>query len=538
MFNRLRISNILFIAIAFPLLLAGQSDFNIQTDTFSIPGLPGLHSFACARHDGKWLLVGGRKDGMHLKFNSFPSSGANNNIIVADPVTMQVWQSPLAALPDTLQEQLRSTNMEFFQQEDTLFVVGGYGRSETAQNHITYPYLTAIDVAGLMNAVMEGSALIPHFQQIRDTFFAVTGGQLQMLGDTFFLVGGHRFEGAYSANSGENQLQFYTNAIRKFTLGKSADGWHIAHKSIVLDDLHLHLRDYNLAPQISQQGELGLVAFSGVFQPGAAALPFQNIVEISHAGHQSVNGFSQFLANYHCAKVPLFTASENEMHTVFFGGMSQYWVNDNDSLIRDNRIPFVRTISRVSRLADGSYAEVPFDTQLPFFTGTSAEFILADGVPTLTNDIVNYDALPMGSNLIGYIVGGIVTPETQRNPFIFNNVGITSANQHLLRVFLVKNPASSTTGQALDGHFDLGIDVFPNPADELWHVKLVLPNAGRLRFTLQNAQGKIIRQSDLGQQPAGAVQHDFPTTGLPRSAYWLTVSLDGIFMETQIILSH
>ncbi len=112
--------------------------------------------------------------------------------------------------------------MEFVQQGETLLFIGGYGRSEVAQNHITYPYLTLIDVPGLMDAVKNGGALQPHFQQVRDTFFAVTGGQLQQLADTFYLVGGHRFDGVYSANSA-NPTQFYTNAIRKFTLGPI---WH------------------------------------------------------------------------------------------------------------------------------------------------------------------------------------------------------------------------------------------------------------------------------------------------------------------------
>ena len=529
---------ICLVAMTIPLFLTGQSNFNIQIDTFSIPGLPGLHSFAYARHAGKWLLIGGRRDGMHLKFNSFPNSSANGKIIVVDPETQQSWESGLSELPDTLEEQLRSTNMEFFQEAEHLYFVGGYGRSETAQNHITYPYLTRIDVGDLMNAVVNGNALTPHFQQIRDTFFAVTGGQLQVLNDTFFLVGGHRFEGVYSANSGDNQLQFYTNAIRKFTVENGPEGLHIAHKSVILDELNLHRRDYNLAPQVTQQGEPGLVAFSGVFQPGPAALPFQNIVEIGPGGHQPVNGFSQFLANYHCAKAPFFIPADNEMHTLFFGGMSQYWLDGNDSLIRDNRIPFVRTISRVSRLADGTYEEVAFDAEMPIFTGTSSEFILAEGVPTLQNDIINYDALPYGNNLIGYVTGGIVTPGTQRNPFIVNNLGITSANNLIIKVFLVKNEASATHDKPLDGRFDLGVHVFPNPATDIWNVRLNLPRAGKLRFTLQNAQGKIVRQTDLGQQSAGSAQHSMSTSGLPRGAYWLTVNLDGIFMETQTILSN
>lgn len=525
-------------ALAFPFWTKGQSNFDLQLDTFSIPGLPGIHSFAYARHEGKWLLIGGRRDGMHQKFNSFATSAANQQLIVADPESGQLWQRPLNELPDTLREQLRSTNMEFFQQEGLLCFVGGYGRSEVAQNHITYPYLTLIDVGGLMGAVVDGSPLQPHFQQVRDTFFAVTGAQMQMLSDTFYLVGGHRFEGVYSANSGDNQLQFYTNSIRKFTLENNGTGWQVGHKSIVLDELNLHRRDYNLAPQFFQNGELGLVAFAGVFQPGPAALPFQNIVEIGPSGHTPVNGFSQFLVNYHCAKVPLFNSADNEMHTLFFGGMSQYYLNETDSLIRDNRIPFVKTVSRVTRLADGSYTEVPFDAELPYYTGTSAEFILADGVPTLENDIINYDALPDGNNLIGYIAGGIVTPVNQRNPFIVNNVGITTASNQVIRVFLVKNMPSSTPEKPLDGQFDLGVQVFPNPASSLWNVRLNLPESGWLRFILQNAQGAIVRQTDLGQYQAGAVQQQIPLNDLPAGAYWLTVNFNGIYMETKTILSH
>ena len=79
----------------------------------------------------------------------------------------------------------------------------------------------------------------------------------------------------------------------------------------------------------------------------------------------SVSGFSQFLGNYHCARLPLYAQSADEMHTLFFGGISQYWLNEDDSLMRDNRLPFVRTVSRVSRLADGRYEEVAFDAELP-----------------------------------------------------------------------------------------------------------------------------------------------------------------------------
>jgi hypothetical protein len=529
------LKKVLLFALLLPGLLPAQSLFDIRLDTMSIPGLPGLHSFAVGEHDGKWLLIGGRRDGMHLKFNAFGTSGANQNIFIVEPLTGQLWQRSLAELPDTLREQLHSTNMEFVQTGETLLFAGGYGRSEVAQNHVTYPYLTLIDVPGLMDAVTGGGALLPHFQQIRDTFFAVTGGQLLPIADTFYLVGGHFFEGVYSANSGPNLTQVYTDAIRKFTLGDNNGIAAVTHKSTIVDELNLHRRDYNMAPQILQNGEPGLVAFSGVFQPGLALLPFQNVVEIDPSGHKPVDGFTQYLANYHCAKAPLYAQGANEMHTLFFGGMSQYWLDAADSLIKDNRVPFVRTVSRVSRLADGQYEEVAFDAELPFFTGTSAEFIFAEGVPLLPNGVADYDAMPDGEQLLGYIVGGIVTPETQRNPFVTNNLGLTSASPRLIRVFLLKNTTGTEEGTLLPGRFDPQMSVTPNPASDHWTLRTNLPRAARLFCTLQDARGKILRQTDWGQIPAGTHDFELPASSLPAGAYWLTLNVDGLFMTSKTI---
>lgn len=524
-----RLTHLCFVFLLSVTQVRAQGQFNLRFDTVSIPGLPGLHSFAAGKHAGKWVLIGGRQDGMHPKFGGFGTSGANQHIRVVDPLGGQAWERPLTELPDSLQEQLRSANMEFVQHGETLLFAGGYGRSELAQNHITYPYLTLIHLPGLIQAVAENTPLLPHFQQIRDTFFAVTGGQLQVLGDTFYLVGGHRFDGIYSANS-DNPTQRYTDAIRKFTL----DGGLVTHQSSVPDELNLHRRDYNLTPTIFADGTPGLTAFSGVFQPGLALAPFVNIVEIHPAsGHAPVNGFSQFLVNYHCARVPVFSAASNAMHTLFFGGISQYWLDEQGVLQKDGRLPFVKTVSRVTRLADGTYEEVAFDTELPWFTGTGAEFVPADGMPMLPHDIVDYDALADGSHLLGYIVGGIVTPGSQRNPFVANTVGITSAGPQLIQVFLEKNTVSTLPEKPLNGRFDLGLKVSPNPASDFWRLHLNLQTTGRLRGILQDAQGRIVHRTDWGEQPEGAREFSLSATGLPAGMYRLTINLDGIYIETR-----
>jgi len=98
------LKSICLFLFALPCALSGQTLFDIRVDTASIAGLPGLHSFAAATHEGKWLFIGGRIDGMHQKFNAFGTSSANQQIQVVDPVTGQLWQRPLSELPDTLRE--------------------------------------------------------------------------------------------------------------------------------------------------------------------------------------------------------------------------------------------------------------------------------------------------------------------------------------------------------------------------------------------------------------------------------------------------
>ncbi|MBK6445932.1 MAG: hypothetical protein IPF81_11780 [Bacteroidetes bacterium] len=81
-----------FISILFLLqhfLIHGQSPENFQLviEEDTISGMPGLQSFVHAQVDGKWLLIGGRTDGLHQRqpFASFAVAGNNTNIYVVDP---------------------------------------------------------------------------------------------------------------------------------------------------------------------------------------------------------------------------------------------------------------------------------------------------------------------------------------------------------------------------------------------------------------------------------------------------------------------
>ena len=54
-----------------------------------------------------------------------------------------------------------------------------------------------------------------------------------------------------------------------------------------------------------------------------------------------------------------YDATENRMHTIFFGGISRYYYSGDGVLIDDPNVPFVNTISNVvMRRGDGAMGRV------------------------------------------------------------------------------------------------------------------------------------------------------------------------------------
>jgi hypothetical protein len=82
-------------------------DYEVEINPISIPGLPGLHSFAFAQHENYWLLIGGRTDGLHPRQTnrSFPSDANYTVMYVVDIEQRKVWSMSLETLHISLKEQ-------------------------------------------------------------------------------------------------------------------------------------------------------------------------------------------------------------------------------------------------------------------------------------------------------------------------------------------------------------------------------------------------------------------------------------------------
>jgi hypothetical protein len=493
------------ILVVFNLKSVAQiAPFNIQLEPINITGLAGIQSFSFGQHEGKWLIIGGRLDGLHRRqpFAAFDLAGHNNQLIVVDPSSKQKWTAPLTSLPTSIQEQLSSTNMEFYQDDSMLYCIGGYGYSNSAGDHITYPNLTAINVPLVINSIINGKSFHTYFKQITHQNFGITGGHLEKIYDTYYLVGGQKFEGRYNPmgpDHGPGFIQQYTNAIRKFSITNNSLNFSIKHLSTVTDSVNLHRRDYNVAAQIMPNGQEGLTAFSGVFQT-IADIPYLNCVNIDSSGYSVNNAFSQYYNHYHCANIGLYSNMANEMHTVFFGGIAQYYDSSN-ILVQDNDVPFVKTIARVTRNGSGLMAEYKLPVQMPALLGAGSEFILNEDLPKYENHVLKLDNLKADTTLVGYIFGGISS--SAANVF-FTNTGTQSvASSQIFKVNLIKNSTVGIHELNPQSKGSLHMQVYPNPNNGHFVIKFNLAKPADLNVSIFDMEGKLLKAETLTNLETG-----------------------------------
>lgn len=417
-------------------LFSQSFPYDIELEAFTISGLNGVHSFAAAASGGKWLIISGRIDGMHrggggANNPAFPTSNKNTTIYVVDPIAEQVWSTTLTSLSSALQNQMSSTNTSFYQDGGNLYIVGGYGTDNTIDNHATYGLITAIDVPSIMTNIMNGTSIVGDFIQLADSRMTIAGGQLGKIGSTFYLVGGMELQSRYTQNSNPT----YSSEIRKFEIINNGSSLTISNYT-TSSDTEFHRRDYNLIPQIFPDASFGYMVSSGVFTPSDGV--YYNPIEVKSTGYTVIPEatFKQEFSHYQSAKLAMHNPTDNEMHSIFFGGIAQYYYDANGVKINDTDVPFVKTISRVTRASSGAYSESVFSTEMPVYLGAGSELFLNESLTTSGHDIIDMSQLSGSPITVGYIFGGLQSDATDIFP---NNTANSSASNIIYRVKLVDN---------------------------------------------------------------------------------------------------
>lgn len=411
--------------------------FELTIKKDSIPNLPALQSYAWARMDSKILLVGGRTDGLHKRqpFASFNKKFNNTNLIIWDYITNEVWTHSVYELPLSIAEQIQSSNMEFYQEKNILWLIGGYGYSESKKNHITHASVIGIKVAETISAIINKTSLIQHISQTSDSRMAVTGGRMHKMNNQLYLVGGQRFDGRYNPHGpdhGPGFVQEYTNEIRRFQLKWIGDKLLIENYHTYRNEELLHRRDYNLLPQIGQNGEEMLTLYSGVFRYDKD-LPYTSLVDITNSKAVELPHFTQKFAHYHTANLSLYSQKTKTQYSIFFGGMAQYYPSTTDSAQADENVPFVKTISAIKR-SGSETTEYALPISMDGFFGAASEFIPLNESLFTHFGILDLDKMKSPDLLAGIIIGGIFSNEA--NVFWNNSDTNNGVSPYIWKIYI------------------------------------------------------------------------------------------------------
>lgn len=506
--------------LAAPTILWAQSDFpyRLQLTEKTIVGLPGLHSYAYAQLGQQAFIFGGRTNGIHARqpFRAFPPEAANQLLYCIDWRNDSATAFSLEQLPMPVREQLSASNFNFHQSGTQLIITGGYGFSESRQKFITYPQLLRIDLQRLQELLQLQQNISPAFELLTDTLFAVTGGQLGKIGPHHYLVAGHRFDGRYNPmgpNHGPGFEQQYTNQIRIFSLSAPGEPLQYQAGKHYTDPVHLHRRDYNLVPQMFGDSVFGYTLFSGVFQH-TADLPYLHPLSVLPDKMRISPYFLQQLSHYHSARVPLYDRSQDEMHTLFLGGISRFTPSAN-GLQSDADVPFVNTISRVTTTQQGlHHHEFLQPEQMPGLLGASAEFLLLPDLPLLHHEIISLADLTGDTLLLGHLVGGIRSE--QAHAFSTNQTEKTSASATVYALYLLRD--SSATAEPLPPPSLPYPAAFSTQKIRRHRLTLEFPVAetdSSIHYLVSNQAGQLLEKGQLGALSPGQQKVSFDLRKYP-----------------------
>lgn len=415
--------------------------------------LPAVQSAATAAYQNYWIVIGGMKAGAHSIGNSpppFQTKVRNDSIWVIDIANHEAYGVPV---PQQYYYALTTTNPAFYQSGNTLYFCGGYGTKDASspQYNYTSDYFFQVDIPSLVQYVLPGGeqpALSQVFPKVIESpFVQVTGGEMIVVNNNFYLVGGQNYTGVYLP--GTNGV--YTNAIRKFNLAQSNTDWIIADTASLIDTANLHRRDFNLATVFaSETDSVRAMLLGGVFTK--KGLAYRNPVLITGlaSGNMAIKAdtMQQQVNQYSSARINISLVLDDfHLNMIsLIGGITYMQYDTAQKQLTIPRIGFTMPYSNMitSVLTDANFffnetIQLPPLKLLPAFIGASATFfplgqLTKDGYADVI-DLTKVPLLGTGNKVqIGYLYGGIFSPAA--NTFTPSGNYTTTVNNKIYKIYL------------------------------------------------------------------------------------------------------
>ena len=464
--------------------------YTVQLEEFVNPNLPSLHAYIQAVYQDKIVMMGGRKEGLHTTPYHF-AENYNDDIFV---ISTNNWASPETWTVKKLSvdsiymnglnlEQLEANNAQFFTEDGVLYIIGGILGKDVIKNHKApvhcSPYITAITLPALINRINNGAKLTAgSIRQVKDEQLAVTGGELEPMGNTLKLVFGWKVKG----KEGGRDEEEYTHQVRSFTY--EDDGKILSISPITVcptcwdgdtteNGGYFRRRDGSMSDMIDPaNGEDVMIYYAGVFKNGD--INFDNPVWIG-ANSAKEENFTMRSNIYTCKVIPVYSPKRKQSYATLLGGMKNavftgtrgkmpILLDESNTSITSkaddfHSVPFSNQLSTLMVDKKHQYSQYLLVdsfpvTKVPYqfgdstlvagsvtYNGTGSELFwtLTEKDGLLPNGVINYDdfirAHPEGGQ-VGYLHGGILS--MKENTFDFNTNAQKILTRASNRLFAVK----------------------------------------------------------------------------------------------------
>ncbi|MBK8848354.1 MAG: hypothetical protein IPO27_18165 [Bacteroidetes bacterium] len=495
--------------------------YTITVKPLTADSLVSVHSAIAGKSGDKILMIGGRLDGLHKRqpFAAFDIENRNLNAIVINVKTKKCISRAIDSLESYIYDQLVASNHQCYQLGNKLYACGGYGYSASLDEHHTFDRMLVFDIDKTIAAIENGTTITNCFQHVQNPIFQVTGGNLHMLNNQFYLIGGHVFEGRYNPNGpefGPGFNQIYSNQIRVFELNSTNNLLQVVEIKTYTDTVNLHRRDYNLVAARDKYNHEYLDIYSGVFQYGMD-LPYMNAVRVDTGGYHVLPHFAQYYNHYSCPVIPLYSTKQRSQHHIFLGGIAHYY----DSIgipVQNNNVPHVKTICNVVTNERGSKTEYLLESSLDEYYTAVAQFIKAENIASYQNGVIQMDSLIGDTILTGYIIGGIKSD--MQNTFWETEGEFSRPYNTLREVYLIKNE-KAIINPNLQSVNTLQLQVNPNIKTETIEIYVSTDHTMDVYISLSDESGKLLDRYSFMQTPAGRNKLEIKRPGIAKGAVYI-----------------
>jgi len=252
-------------------------------------------------------------------------------------------------------------------------------------------------------------------------------------------------------------------------------------------------------------------------------LPYLTPIDITSSSVQHIAGFNQNLNQYETAAMPVYDSINNYMHTIFFGGMSLYTFDTvNQVLVQDTLIPFVKTISKISRDGAGNLSEYKLPVNMPSLMGTNARFIPDSNTFIRHQSVIDLNSLA-GNTRVGWIINGIQSDSA--NIADADPEGSSRPNPLVYEVWIDVSP-DEVKDVPLSNSI-LGLNVYPNPTAHTAYIDFTMNENGKGNVEVVDANGRLMKRFSFSGKKSEAIHIPVSTSSYAPGLYTCIIKTAG-----------